>query len=315
MRARRRTNFLWGLALLAVALVILLNSLQLIPTSVFDLLARSWPALLVLAGLSIVLRPRVPFGSVIAFVLSVALVGAVAVFAFSTRSTQQRDDYQEPIAQSIGDNVTLLSLHVQMLATDVELLRGVSTDRVINGQFVGSSESAVQVVYDETEAAATLQVLETQASQLPMLEKMGRGTLRIELPPDVPLDIALVVGDGMVTLNTGGLAVERLNLDLKRGDALVTLPVYQPLASAPGTMLGELAVRNGDLTMVIDPAVAARLELNREGSGIEPQFDPQLYNYLVGDVLQARDIDTADIVVNYTLTVPHGQIVVRQPGE
>jgi len=150
---------------------------------------------------------------------------------------------------------------------------------------------------------------------MPMLENMGRGTLRIELPPDVPLDIALDVGHGAVTLNTGGLAVERLNLDLQQGDALVTLPAYQPVASEPGTMLGELAVQNGDITLVIDPDVAARLELNRSGSGIDPQYDPQFYNYLVGDVLEARDIEAAEIVVHYTVTAPHGQITVRQSGQ
>ena len=315
MRARRRTNLLWGLALLLVALVLFLNALQQIPAPIFDLLARSWPALLVLAGLSIILGSRLPLGSAIALVLSIGLVIAVAFLAFSTRATQQRDDYREPLEQRIGDTVTLLSLHIQTLATDVELLRGVGTERVITGQFVGSTESVINVVYDETDVAASLQVMEQQANQLPMLENMGRGTLRIELPADVPLDIALDVDDGTVTLNTGGLSIERLNLDLQHGDALVTLPVYQPLASEAGSTLGELASRDGDMTLVIDPAIAARLELNRGGSGIDPVFDPDLYNYLVGDVLQARDIETAEIVVQYTVTAPRGQIVVRQPGQ
>ena len=315
MRARRRTNLLWGLVLLVGALVILLNTLQQLPAPVFDLFARAWPALLILAGLSIVLRPRVPLGAGIALVLSVALVAVVAVFAFSTRATQQRSDYRAPIEQPIGSDVTLLSLHIETLATDVELLRSVGVDRVIGGEFVGSTESTLSVVYEETAVAASLRVVEQQANQLPMLENMGRGTLQIELPADVPLDVVLAVGDGNVTLNTDGLAIERLNLDLGRGDALVTLPAYQPLGSERGTTLGELAARDGDMTLVIDPAIATRLELNRGGSGIDPVFDPQRYNYLVGDVLEARDIEAAEIVVQYTVTVPRGQIIIRQPGQ
>jgi predicted nucleotidyltransferase len=55
------------------------------------------------------------------------------------------------------------------------------------------------------------------------------------------------------------------------------------------------------------------LELNRFGSGIDPVFDANVYNYLVGDVLEARTIETADIVVRYTITAPRGRIRVEVP--
>jgi hypothetical protein len=313
MRVRRRTNLLWGLALLAVAVVVTLKALDIIPASIFDLLARAWPALLVLAGLSIILRTRVPLGSLLALIVTVALAGGVTAYAFSARATQQREDYQEPVLQNIGPNVTLLRVQIRTLATDVELLRRVGADRVVSGQFTGSPESKVEVTYNETDVAAELIVTEQQVNQFPMLETMGRGVLRLELPPDLPVDIELLGTDGAVTLNMNGLAVERMNLDLQRGNALVTLPVYDPLGSGPGDSLGTLAVREGDITLFIDPQVAARLELNRSGSGINPVFDANIYNYLVGDVLEARSIETAEIVMRYTITAPRGLITVREP--
>jgi hypothetical protein len=111
------------------------------------------------------------------------------------------------------------------------------------------------------------------------------------------------------------VALERLNLDLRQGNALVTLPAYQPLGSGPQDLLGTLAVRDGDLTLFIPSTVAARLELDRGGSGIEPEFDPLRYNYLVGDVLQAATITTADIVVRYAVIVPRGVVRVVVPAE
>lgn len=313
MRLKRRTNLLWGVVLLAVAVVVTLKALNVIPGSLFDLIARAWPALLVLAGLSIVLRPRVPLGSLLALVVTAALVGGVASYAFSARATQQRDDYQEPVLQAIGPDVTLLRLQIRTLATNVELLRRVGSDRVVSGQFTGSSESRVQVTYNESGVDADLSIIEQQANEFPMLETMGRGVLRLELPPDLPVDIELVGTDGAVTLNMNGLSVERMNLDLQRGDALVTMPVYRPLGSAPGDSLGTLAVREGDITLFIDPQVAARLELNRGGSGINPVFDANIYNYLVGDVLEARSIETAEIVIRYIISAPRGLITVREP--
>jgi hypothetical protein len=313
MRVRRRTNLLWGLALLVVAGVWILNAVHVLPEPIFDLLVRAWPVLLVLVGLSILLRPRVPLGSALALIVSLALVGGVAAFAFSTRATQQREDYRAPVFQTVDAEVTLLRLQIRTLATDVELLRRVGTDRVITGQFVGSNESQVEITYTLDNRAADLAVIEHQVNQFPMLEDMGRGTLRLELPADLPLDIDLQGADGGVTLNMSGLAVERTNLDLRHGNALVSFPLYDPLSSGPDDLLGTLAVRDGDITVFIDPQMAARLELNRSGSGIDPVYDPTIYNYLVGDVLEARNIETAAIVVRYNITAPRGRITIREP--
>ena len=114
-------------------------------------------------------------------------------------------------------------------------------------------------------------------------------------------------------MNANGLAVERLNLDLRSGDALVTLPVYDPQGSGPDDSLGTLAARDGDITVFIDPQVAARLELERSGSGLEPVYDAAIYNYLVGDVLESRSIESAEITVRYTIVAPNGVITVREP--
>jgi hypothetical protein len=267
----------------------------------------------VLAGLSIVLRPRVPLGSLLALIVSAALVAGVVTAAFSTRASQQRSDYQAPVLQEVGPTVTLLRVRIRTLATDVELLRRVGADRVITGQFTGSTESQIAVNYTEDEVAADLVVEEQQISQFPMLEQVGRGTLRLELPADLPVDIELQGANGGATVNGSGLAIERLNMDLQRGSALVTFPVYNPLGSAPGDSLGTLAVRDGDMTLFIDPQVAGRFELNRGGSGIEPTYDPAVYNYLREDVLEARNIETADIIMRYIITAPRGRITVREP--
>ncbi len=313
MRARRRTNLLWGLALLAAAAVAMARALGVLPEPIYDLLARTWPALLVLAGLSIVLRPRVIFGSGVALLITLVLVGGVAALAFSTRATQIREDYREPVEQTVSGNVTLLRVRIRTLATDIELLRRVGAERVISGEFVGSAESRVEIIYNEGAVDADFSLMEEQANPLPMLENIGRGTLRLEFPAELPLDIELVGLNGSATLNMSGLAVERMNLDLQTGNALVTLPVYDPLGSGPDDPLGTLAVRDGDITLFIDPQIAARLELNRGGSGIDPLFDPIVYNYLVGDVLEARSIATAEIIVRYAVTALRGQITVREP--
>src|SRR5262245_48102259 len=135
MKVQRRTNLLWGLVFLAAAILVLLGALGVLPPSIADLLGRSWPILLVLGGLLIFLRDRVPFGGFVALVVCVALVAGVTVAAFASRVTQERTDYQQAITQDIGQGINLLHVRVVTLASDVELVRALDGGQV-SGQFV-----------------------------------------------------------------------------------------------------------------------------------------------------------------------------------
>jgi len=308
MRTQRRTNLLLGVVVLATALVLLGQALGIIPSQLFDVVVRAWPALLVLAGLSLLLRGRVPVSSAIALVLTVALVAGIAAYAFSTRSQERRDDYREPIAQAIDPGLGLLRVRVSTLATDVELLRSVTPDFVA-GEFTGSTESQFTVAYEDLgDGSATLTLREAPRDTLPLLEAVGRGALRLELPSDVPLDVELVAADGLVALNMGETQVERLNLDLTHGDSVVTLPDYRPVSSVQNQSQGTLAVRDGAITLVVPATVAARLELDRGGSGVEPEYDPAFYNFLFNRVLESRTIEQAETIVQYAIVAPRGRI-------
>ncbi|MCB9457315.1 MAG: hypothetical protein H6671_15120 [Anaerolineaceae bacterium] len=314
MQVRRRTNFLWGLVLLAAAVVLLLRALDVIPEGIFDIIARAWPALIIFAGISIFLRERVPYGGLFALVLSLVLVAGVTVLAFNTRSGQQRDDYREAIAETVNPAVTLLRVRVGVLSTGVELLRSLESGR-ITGTFTGSSASQLQVDYVEADDnTATLTITESQREPFPLLETLGRGVFQLELPADVALDVVFTGESGETVMNMDGLALERLNIDLQQGDVVVTLPAYNPLGSAEDAMLGTLAARDGTLTLRIPEAVAAHLEVVRPGSGIPPSVDDIRYLRLEGGVLETRNFDTFDMRVRYLLDVPHGPIVVTTAG-
>lgn len=311
MKSPRRTNLLWGVVVLALALIPLLRALDVIPTGIYDLIVRSWPVLLVLLGLGIFLRDRVKFGSLIALLVSAVLVVGIATAAFSSRVGQERTDYQAAINQPVSATVNLLRVQVDTLGTNVEIVRSLS-QRIITGEFVGSTESVLNTQYVENnDNTASLTITETRPNAFPMLEAVGRGRFTLELPAGFPLDIRFGGQDGQVNLNLGGLALERLNMDVVKGDANVSLPEYQPLASPSDDLLGTLVTRDGNITLVIPPAVAARFELNRGGSGLEPVYDALIYNYLVGDVLEAKSFDSAEIKMRYAITAPRGRISIQ----
>jgi hypothetical protein len=312
MKVAHRSNLLWGFVLLALTGFALAYALGLVPPSIWDAALRAAPALLVLAGLSLLFRGRVPLGGLLALLLTVGLVFGVALVAFSQRTTQQRTDNVQGIAQSISPDITLLRVILETLDTDIEVQPSLDSASGVTGEFLGSLESDFNVSYEvAADNSATLTIRESRENTLPMLEQMGRGTLSLELPSGIPLDVQLVGQSGDVVLNMNGLNLERINADLARGDLVATLPSYTPLLTERGELLGTLDTQNGTLTLLVPSDVAARLELNRGGGTIEPQYDPTIYNYLVGDVLESRAIDSAATAVRYALVAPRGEIRVQ----
>jgi hypothetical protein len=314
MRLQRRLNPLIGFIFLIIALFFAARSTGVLPEGLADLMVRAWPALLILAGLSILLRDRLPLSPLIALLATLILVGGVAAYAFNTRASQQREDNRQTLSQLLPAEVSLLRVRVRVLSTDVELLRSLQPSAEVRGEFVGSSDhlmvTDLEVLPDNS---VTLTLTENRSSSFPFLETTGRGALQLELPPNLPMDVEFISDDGDIILNLSGTRLERLNVDSVRGDVIVTLPEYQPQFSETGSSLGTLIAENGSLTLRVPQAVAGRFELNRAGSGIRPQFDETVYNYLEGDVLEARLIESANVVLRYTLTAPRGLIRLDVP--
>lgn len=314
MRLQRRTAPLIGLICLALAGMFMVQSIGALPAGLLDLIARGLPMLLVLGGLALLLRDRLPLSGLVALFISVLLAAGIAYYAFSQRAQQQRSDNVQVIEQALPPDITLLRLRVQALETEVELLRALDSTPRVSGEFIGSIDNTMDISYELLpDESVTLTISETRAGGFPFLETVGRGALQLELPPSVPMDVEFVSEQGDIILNLSGTALERLNVTARGGDVIVTLPEYQPQFSSDLNALGTIEAQNGDLTVRVPEDVAGRFELNRGGSGIAPQFNEQVYNYLQGDVLEARLIDIADIAVRYALVAPRGLIRLDVP--
>lgn len=315
MTLQRRMGVLVGLAAVLVAAALLLRALGTIPAGLDDVLGRAWPGLLILLGLGLLLPERLPLASVIVLGVSGALIAGVAFVAYTSRASQTRDDQRVPIDQAIGPDITLLVINVRVLDTDIDVLS--SGGRRIGGEFAGGYASQIDLSYSEADdARAEFTLAEVKPDQLPRLEAVGRGTLRLEVPEDVAVALVIDGQDGMATLNLSTLALERLVMSLNRGDALVNLPAYQPLAANAPDQPGLLTVRDGNLTVIVPPAVAMRMELDRGGNNIRPQFDD---SYILIDdgadgTLEKRAAGPGDVELNYEVTVPRGQIRLQIAG-
>lgn len=307
-----RKNLLYGSLALAVAIAVLIRALNLLPPYIDDILGRAFPVVLVIVGLSILLRNRVPFSGFIAVMIGLALVTVISTTAFSVRQGQTRDDNRVEITEEVAEDTVLVRVRVQTLDTDVELVRAPQgVDGVLRALFTGSTESDILETYVENlDNTATFTLNETRLNPVPMLDAVGRGTLLVELPPDVPVDMQIEVLSGDVRLNMNDIDLERLNLDVTDGDVIVSLPMYAPQYSDPEETLGAWRVGTGALTVRVPVEVSARFDMS-QSTGPEPDYDPNIYNLLFGrDVLEARNIDTADVVLRYDLVAMRDRLTV-----
>lgn len=317
----RQRDFLIGFVVLAVGIVLTGTALDIWPGGLADILRRALPAVLIALSIGTFLRGRVPFSSIVALAITAFLAVNIAVFGFSSRAGQQRDDQRVTLDQEIGENVTLLTIDVGVLSTDVSVALDTSSGRHVTGEFTGSRESAFDVDYtDDGTGRASLTLRETQPNPFPNLDDIGRGNLTIAVPAGIGIDLALNGQQGATTLNLNQANLERLNINLTRGDVILTLPDYQPrspsqtAADNPNLppLLGTFQVLDGSLTVAVPNGVGARFELNLFDSGIEREFDPTVFNELrQPPAIESRSIDTAPVKLRYAIVVPRGQVRIR----
>ncbi len=306
---KRRVYWAWGVIPVGIASVLMLYTLEAIPPGLFDLLTRAWPILLILVGLLLLLRGRMPLGGLVALGISAALVGGVATIAYSTRASQERTENEIRISQSIDSSATLLVINVVVNNTDFTLRRATEA-RMVNGVFTGSAESDIVTTFnDEFELTVEYTIRETQPSQFPLLAAVGRGAMVLDIPADIAVALNIVVGEGLTTLNLSDLQLERLTLELDNGNAAITLPNYQPRSLDPAERPGDLTVRRGNLTLLAPNEIDVRVSFDRRGSGTPVQYDA-LYIDQRDDVdgILRREVESSDVRLFFDVTIPRGQL-------
>lgn len=313
--AGNRGNVALGMVGVAVPLFFLLGTIGVLSGGVYDTILRAWPALLIFAGLWVILRSRVRFGGLIALAISLVLAGGVASVAFQQRALAESTQSTVTLAQDVSERITTLQINLTTLATDVRVFAAPPDQRQISVEFVGSANSQLNETYTEDDLnLATYTVDETQLSDFPSLDDIGRGVLTMQVPQGIAVALAFRGSDGDANFDMASLDLERLNLDVVRGDALVTLPEYQPLSPTVAQDPGEWLVRQGNLDVVVPPDVGVRLVLDQSRNRqpiIGESYDDLVYALELGAtefILVSRRFDALPVQLRYQINVPQGAL-------
>jgi hypothetical protein len=268
---RRRGFSLFGLLLVALGVVLLLNTTGALPFSIWPELFSYWPVLLVLIGLKIILAPRAPLIS--AGLIVLAMVGTVTAAYFSIPEHEYdepgRVTYVEPLADT-----EILHLGMGFVGGKVELMSdpggGSSSPRLFAADF---NNHPARVIHDRI-GRSTRIYLSTdgpvvrfsnddgyaQDSPGPDAYEREHGFYlgglvdwRLMISPDVAVELEINAGAADLDLDLQDLNVRRLIVGSGASDIRILLP-----ATAGQTHV-EIASGATDVEIVVPEGVAARI--------------------------------------------------------
>lgn len=256
-----------------------------------DLLARSAPAPLLLLGLRALARGPQPgrkrawLANAFALAGTGAICALFAAQAFERFDARPRQDTREQalLSRALPGDLRLLRIELQATASDVIVERALTPLPEISGSYVGSANYQLELTCNgapcaddgrlaaRADGTADFHLRVNPRAALPPLEERGRGALRLQLPGALPVDLLIESRGGELTLSLGGVQLERLNVALGRGDALVSLPLYAPLGTPKGAAHANLMLGQGSLTLRVPMALDGRFTLDVAGEVAYPR--------------------------------------------
>ncbi|MBN1201156.1 MAG: DUF4097 family beta strand repeat protein [Anaerolineae bacterium] len=292
----KRRSVMWPLIVIAVGGVWLLVVADVLPEAVADLMARVWPALLILFGFDVLLgRQRLSLGrftvgmNAIGLVLTAGLVVVLVRLAYDKQADVVRDDNVQTLTETLPDDITQVQVNISVERTKVTVSAAGDNPRDLRAEFKGSKGSEVEINWSVEGSAGVLVVTESLSGTVPKLEEYGRGTLDVVLPPGVTIQqFTLTVGDGDVTVDMQPLQVEQVEMALDSGNLSIELP-------AEAVLTGTLEAHDGGIELSVPEDMALTLNL-AQGSG-EPayEYDSFLYDLLRNGTLKRKNTDAFQI--------------------
>lgn len=297
-----RISLIWPLLIIAAALLWIVQATGTLPPVVSDLVGRSWPVLLVVVGLMLLLGRRVRFGNTLSLVLSAVLVGGIVVAAYGQASGRVLTENHKPFTQVIDSSVSTIEIQLRTLTTNVQIEAdggaatpsGVSQS-TISGEFVGGPDSVVTSDYQIDGDRGTFTLVETQPSPIPSLASAGRSTLTIHIPSGVTIDQVNLTGQsGDMTMDISSSAVKNFTVAVGSGNLDVKLPNISGL-------IGDIKTGHGDATVTVPQQIAANISIK---TGTDVQYSQTDYTLSIDRVL-----------VSKRSAAPQMQISIDAPGK
>jgi hypothetical protein len=297
----RRGSLVGPMILIALGVVFLLNNLGILPWSIWEVILRLWPILLIGIGLDLLLGRRSVLGSLLALILT-SLILAGALWLMGTDLGVGSSAPGQEISQSL-EGATRAEVSLKFGAGSLRARALPETgDLLLDGVIRPRGRENVERDFSVRDGTATLVLRSAEPSFGPILGGAGGPTWDLALNRQIPIDLQAEVGAGEVELDLSELQVSNLRVTMGLGQTTVILP-------AEGRFQAFIEGAIGQTTIIIPRDMAARVQAD---TGIASRQAPEGYQRQ-GDLYTSSDYEGADNRVDLVVSQAIGNLVIRHP--
>ena len=288
---------IWGIFLLFLGIVFLLQTLNVLRWGLWGTLWRFWPVLIIIIGLGILLRR---YNAWLVSLLVLAVLGAclgIAIWQYgpSLSSGMVTKDYSEPL----GD-IERAQIEIDFSAGSITIgsLPPGSSNFVEAASEVRNSRKTMSVDFHQQDGEGKL--------YLSTVNQRFWGELGIRwdvnFTRNIPLAISIKSAASNVELDLSALKVTKLRLDVDAGNYKVTTP------SSAGTSDIEIEANVANIEVTIPDGVAAKIQVDTNLSALDvdkSRFPQQ------GDYYMSQDFVSAENQVELEIDCDVGRVQVK----
>jgi hypothetical protein len=297
----QRGGLVGPLLLIGFGLIFLLDNLGVLSVSLWDVIFRLWPVILIAIGLDLLIGRRSVWGSLLVLVLILAVfIGGVWLIGVEGGTTGSASEISQSLGGVTNAEVTIGpsigSLHVESLDEGSRYLAQ-GKIRLMSGEDLRRDFTPYQ-------HTASFALRSSGQTWFPALGGWGEeATWDLGLNPDVTLVLDLSLGVGKIELDLTGLNVTAFEVSLGLGKTIVTLPEDGRITAMISGAIGE--------TFVIVPSdVATRIHVS---TGIGTSSLPAGY-IRQGDTYVSPGYEDAEDRVDLDISQAIGMISVVSLG-
>jgi hypothetical protein len=295
----RRVSLIGPVILIGLGVIFLLNTLGLLAWSVWEVIFRLWPILLIAAGLEIILNRLSAWGSLLALVLTVViLAGAVWLLRpdIGARQVVAAEEVRQALGEATQARVVIEpgigSLRIEALPESANLIEGViqmGRGQRAKRDFAIAGKTATFTLRSEGETFG------------PFFWWSDQRSWDLGIAPKVPLELEIDLGAGWADVDLTDLTVDDLKVSMGIGRTTVTLP-------DEGRFYAKIDSSIGETVVVIPAGMAARIRVD---TGLAVSDLPDGYQQR-DDVYTSPGYASADDRVDLEVDQAIGKVTIRQ---
>lgn len=293
----RRGGLVWPVILIGAGVVFLLNNLGILSWDIWETLFKMWPVLLIAIGLDLAIGRRTVWGGLLALALILLVLGGGVWLAQKEMVGGSKVETTDTVDYALN-NATRADVTISPAVGDLRV-------SALPASSAKLAEGKVELVRGESllrsAGNGTLSLSSSKGNWGPVFGWKNARAWDVSLNAGVPLTLDLKMAAGVVNADLTGMKIERLDVSLAVGQAIVRLP-------AEGRYAAKVSAAVGELIVEVPAGLGIRV---KAGTALAGRSFPAGYTQQ-GEYFMSPGYNTAQSRVELDTGVAIGNLVVRE---